>query len=98
MRTAFVRSRCRSFTVFRAIGLDFASRFCGLASWKSMHSFVRTVPRTRSKALQDAFYASEERAPHLSLAFLPSLPVAHAVLRQRKTAGGPLRLLSNSLH
>ena len=49
-----------------------------------MYSFVRTAPRTRCKALQDAFYASEERAPHLSLAFLPSLPARSRSLSAAK--------------
>ena len=53
--------------------------------WKPMHSFVWSVPRTRCKALQDAFYASEERPRTMSLAFLPSSPVAHAVFPQRRT-------------
>ena len=42
--------------------------------WKPMHSFVWSVPRTRCKALQDAFYASEERAPHDEPSFFAQLP------------------------
>ena len=49
-----------------------------------MHSFVWSVPRTRCKALQDAFYASEERAPHDEPSFFAPLPARSRSLSAAK--------------
>ena len=72
-------------TVFRAIGLDFASRFCGVADG-SQCTHLSGPSRGRVVRLFKMRSTLPRSGPRtMSLVFLPPSPLARAVFPQRRT-------------